>query len=389
MSQQQGSQPTTSATQVRVSRICEISEVNEDVDAHDDLVFDLRASSPVHASGDIKVVHFFIGDDSDVEFSCSGMVRTVGATCDDQKLHTILLDSGADASIFPVSLLGKGHKVQNAIGKLHDAQGREIPIESVQDMEILLRDVTGKAVLLRERVAVSSMVQQPILCFGHLLQNGWSVDGVQQALTHSAGAHVPIDLQNQSMVVQGEIRMLRQEPISSVSFHVRAIQAEVMDYISEGSVGWNLDSYGRGIGRHVSDRFQDPTLVKPDVDGPLYRTTLIEDNRKWYVVELCERVSELIQLDAEFHEMQGKRNVITILTDGEKDPMVMGFKLVDDVAENFPVRPEGDMPQDDQDVDIDGGEEEPIEGAEIPEGQIAVRPDPDDEITVNGAKLTP
>ena len=129
--------------------------------------------------------------------------------------------------------------------------------------------------------------------------------------------------------------MLRQEPISSVSFHVKRIQAEVMDYIAEASVGWNLDSYGRGIGRVFSDRFQDSTLVKPDVDGPLYRTTLIEDNRKWYVVELCERVSELIQLDAEFHEMQGKRNVITILTNGEKDSMVMGFKLVDDVAREF------------------------------------------------------
>ena len=200
----------------------------------DDLVFDMRESNPAHLNGGIHVVHFFVGDCSDDEFLCSDMVRTVGAACDDdpEKLHTILLDSGADASIFPVSLLGKGHEVQNAIGKLHDAQGREIPIESVQDMEIRLRDVTGKAVLLRERVAVSSMVQQPILCFGHLLQNGWSVDGVQQALTHSAGAHVPIDLQNQSMVVQGEIRMLRQEPMLSASFHVKAIQAEVMNHVT-------------------------------------------------------------------------------------------------------------------------------------------------------------
>ena len=52
------------------------------------------------------------------------------------------------------------------------------------------------------------------------------------------------------------------------------------------------------------------------------------------------------------------------------------------------MRPKGDMPQDDQDVDIDGGEEEPIEGAEVPEGQIEVRPDPDDEITVTGSKIT-
>ena len=56
---------------------------------------------------------------SDDEFSCSGVVRTVGSSCSDsEKLHTILLDSGADASIFPVNLLGKGHKVHNAIGKV-------------------------------------------------------------------------------------------------------------------------------------------------------------------------------------------------------------------------------------------------------------------------------
>ena len=115
--------------------------------------------------------------------------------------------------------------------------GREIPIESMQDMEIRLRDITGKAVLIRERVAVSSMVNQPILCFGRLLENGWCVDGQQQALTHMAGAHVPIGLQNKSIVVQGEIRMLREEFVSSAGdLHVRAIQA--MDYIVQGTVGW-------------------------------------------------------------------------------------------------------------------------------------------------------
>ena len=45
--------------------------------------------------------------------------------------------------------------------------------------------------------------------------------------------------------------------------------------------------------------------------------------------ELCERLDGLIQYDTEFYEMNGKRNIITILTDGEKDPLVMGFKLVD------------------------------------------------------------
>ena len=135
VSQQPGAQQQSSSqtTQMRVSRICEITEVNDDVEVHDDLVFDIRDSSPASFHGNIHVAHFFIGDVSDDEFSCSGVVRTVGSSCSDsEKLHTILLDSGADASIFPVSLLGKGHKVHNAIGKLHDApaEGREIPVES-------------------------------------------------------------------------------------------------------------------------------------------------------------------------------------------------------------------------------------------------------------------
>ena len=123
VSQQPGAQQQSSSqtTQMRVSRICEITEVNDDVEVHDDLVVDIRDSSPASFHGNIHVAHFFIGDVSDDEFSCSGVVRTVGRN-DSEKLHAILLDSGAAASIFPVSLLRKGHKVHNAIGKLHDAR---------------------------------------------------------------------------------------------------------------------------------------------------------------------------------------------------------------------------------------------------------------------------
>ena len=93
-----------------------------------------------------------------------------------EELHSILIDSGADASIFPAYLLGKGQQVVDSVGKLCDAQGVEIPIAAVQDMEIRLKDLTGRTILLRERVAVSDKVGQPILCFGHLLESGWGID---------------------------------------------------------------------------------------------------------------------------------------------------------------------------------------------------------------------
>ena len=84
--------------------------------------------------------------------------------------------------------------------------------------------------------------------------------------------------------------------------------------------------------------------MKPDLSGRFYRTTLVEGNdRKWYVTELCEQLEGLIQLEAEFYGFRGKRDVITFITDAEKDPVVLGFSLVDEGAPGFPVRLKDDM----------------------------------------------
>ena len=242
-----------------------------------------------------------------------------------------------------------------------------------------LRDMSGRVILLRGTVAVSDRVSQPILSLGKMLENGWGIDGSQQMLVHtSAGAAIPLELQNKSMIVHGSIRVLTEHCISPGSFHVRAVQAEVDEGIVNGSVGWQLDSNGSGIGRHYSDHHQDPLLVRPDMDGKFYRTTLVEgNNKKWYVMELCEQLEGLVQLDSQFHELHGRRNVITFITESEKDPRVMGFSLVDEPDEVFPV--EADADQDIEVMDV----EPPIEGRDVPEGQIVVQPIPEDEVNVN------
>ena len=84
---------------------------------------------------------------------------------------------------------------------------------------------------------------------------------------------------------------MRETSAAADVFQGRSIQADVMDYVVNGQVGWQLDQYGRGIGRHFAEHFQDPSLVKPDLPSWFCRTPLIEgDDRKWYVVELCERL---------------------------------------------------------------------------------------------------
>ena len=58
-----------------------------------------------------------------------------------------------------------------------------------------------------------------------------------------------------------------------------------------------LDANNYGVGRYRSDHFQDPTLFRPE-SGNL-RSNLLRDLGEWYVLELCEPLSGLVDLGAE------------------------------------------------------------------------------------------
>ena len=107
------------ATQFRVSRISELISIAEDdqvaCDSHEQFVFDLRDSpkSSQSPQNSIRAVHFFIGDDEDEFATQNGSIRAVVSEIpDDGELHSILLDSGADATVFPAAFLGAGSKVR-------------------------------------------------------------------------------------------------------------------------------------------------------------------------------------------------------------------------------------------------------------------------------------
>jgi len=92
---------------------------------------------------------------------------------------------------------------------LQDAQGKPIPTLGRRDIEVLLRDDQGKVVKIRERVTVS----QPILCFGRLMEQGWSINSREQALVHEAEGKevkIPVEVQNRSLTVLGHIRMIEE-----------------------------------------------------------------------------------------------------------------------------------------------------------------------------------
>eukprot|EP00435_Cladocopium_sp_Y103_P071104 s334_g36.t1 len=303
----------------------------------------------------------------------------------------MLLDSGADAAVFPVQLAGCGDDVDEASTKLHDAQGCLIPVQTMRAVEIRLLDEVGRVVLSKEKVAISPHVSQPILCFGRLLQAGWSMDSREQVLTHDAGVKIPIELQNMNVTVKGWVRSISNESIQHLDEEphasVRAVRADVTPFLRLGSAGWTLDDANCGVGRHHADHFQDSTLVRPQMSGKLFRTTLLRDSGEWYVLELCEPFDTLVDLGAEIYGYDGPRDLLTIITASEQDPAVMGFSLMGD--EDVPLF--GDAERQEDDVvgrEIEDGDAQQG-GADVPlEGRLVFAPSPTDVVLANGVELT-
>ena len=47
------------------------------------------------------------------------------------------------------------------------------------------------------------------------------------------------------------------------SWNVRAVKATVRPDVLRGGIGWHFDASGLGLGRHIAETYQDPTLVRP------------------------------------------------------------------------------------------------------------------------------
>ena len=149
----------------------------------------------------------------------------------------------------------------------------------------------------------------------------------------------------------------------------------------------------------MADSFQDPTLAFPALQGPQHRITLVKgDNGKWQILELNEPLRLLVSpvsLDAKFHDLQGNRSTITLVTPGEKDPAMMGFKF----EEDGPMELQGEHHEDDGENVLlapedgvqgvgDVAQPDDVAGQELGGGRIVVQPQRDDQIEVNGETLT-
>ena len=269
---QQNAQQGASSSQAQQSTHYRVSQISSHFGTQSSdvclqpMVFDLRQDpiSPSNSASVRVVQQFYIGDSCEQHVSL-GNVRVVVEEVDEgfsDEVQNILIDSGADAAVVPERFATSGMASSRPDLFLHDAQGRQIPVLGMRDIEVHLMDETGRKVVLRESVAVSAHVQQPILCYGRLMQSGWGVDAGEQSLVHSTGVRIPLELQHQSIVVKGSIRAISSDGDSKdvqdaeqheVPGSVCAVKATVRPDVVRGPIGWHLDDNGLAWKTHCRD----------------------------------------------------------------------------------------------------------------------------------------
>ena len=224
----------------------------------------------------------------------------------DSDLRTkILIDSGADAAIFP-SRWSRGPGFCNANStmlQLQDAQGNPIPTGGSRQVKVKLQTLEGQPVILKENVAFSDRVSQPILCFGKLLQRGWSISSQSKTLTNGK-VNTPLKLENKSLVVRGGINLVQK---------ISALKVELGSSLKDLRHGWILAENGNYVGFHVTP--VDPTYV-PGLEQMRFRTTLAQkEDNTWELVEMAQELLGMDDLrESLFEGDHTPRHTITILT---------------------------------------------------------------------------
>ena len=159
----------------------------------------------------------------------------------------------------------------------------------------------------RERAFFSEKVDVPLLSFGKLIKSGWGIlstgSNSPPVLSHSSGACVELGFRNNSLVVEGDIRMVQD---------VRAISVDIPRTWQNLKAGWytvgDFPACSSG-----AQRFIDVPSDYLVVDWP-YRTTLAyHDIRGWEVIELCERWFPMSDRAAPIVE-GGYRRLLTLLS---------------------------------------------------------------------------
>ena len=92
----------------------------------------VHCQAPSRFQVSVRTMQFYIGDETENHLQ-DGEIRTIISELpsDAGEMCNILLDSGADAAVFPMQFAACGRDACETSAKLHDAQGQVIPVQSM------------------------------------------------------------------------------------------------------------------------------------------------------------------------------------------------------------------------------------------------------------------
>ena len=238
----------------------------------------------------------------------------------------VVLDSGSDTTVIPISIAGAGKESMSQSSLLRDAQGSQIEVSGVRDINVALQAADGRSITFRDRGHVSSKVDQPLLSFGKLLRHGWSIvagdNGSGRVLGHACGAKIPIRFRNQSVTVHGRVRMVEDVAVRVISVDIPRSWQRLQNgwyQIDEGSSDFPMCISG---GSHCVDTSQHVLVTEYP-----YRTTVAYNDSRGWDIELCERVFPMMGKAAKINERN--QNLTTLASRAVLNPGDFGMAVVD------------------------------------------------------------
>ncbi|CAE7369187.1 unnamed protein product [Symbiodinium sp. CCMP2592] len=278
--------------------------------------------------------------ESDEDSDCEHDVRMVSEQPMQHEFEQVILDSGADVTVLPLSHGAVGEPNANNT-MIRDAQGNVIPMASYRKNVVFeVEGNEGQRLFFRDKVVVAQ-VKQPLLSVGKLIRDHWSLGDVDGRLQMSKGGNsFPVHMSRNSLAANMKIYRLEE--------HVRAVVIELSELMESGTEiqGWSLSPDGGPM--HVSTSSSctvDPSLVFPSQQWPFRTTLLSQGDRRYEVFESGEYWEDRKTLSTE----RPATKVVTILSAAPVEPRDIGKVIVNEqfrpeyiVPEEAPAHDDGD-----------------------------------------------
>eukprot|EP00439_Symbiodinium_sp_Y106_P057167 s3995_g8.t1 len=125
----------------------------------------------------------------------------------------VVVDSGADVSVAPVSLIHLGERTERANVPMQDAQGKRIYEIDTRILHVAVKTLRGPEVTIREKFSIAR-IGTVILSMGRLIRAGWELGGAGGwPLLRRGGHEVPIRLKRNTLTVPASISAIFAEDL--------------------------------------------------------------------------------------------------------------------------------------------------------------------------------